>query len=484
MLRTVTATMAQHHPALALLLLSGMAIYWLIPLAAWVMLRGQGDRNSTLWFSGAGLYATMVTLFIFGARLPAWLAGPCTAVLGTAATLFFAEALRRERTKSPPPVRIYAGVLVGEWVLLSILLAADAFTPWGRNAHLLLASVIDGWIAWLAVRVALERKSRSLWIVAAVFLVVLSSNLARVVEWAITGRFSELFAFTLMSNMGLIVNYLSGIFYCFGYWGFVLEKHRQLLVDATAASVAAREQAQRAREREAMGERIAQITRMAQGSAMGAAIAHEISQPLCAIRLDADNLLAVARQELPHDHPAQRPASRIQENTIRAAGIIDRMRNLLRTASGEERVDKPGRVIENVLELMHSRLAQAGVQVKLRLEGVAAARISHGELEHIVLNLMNNAIEAMGEAQRVDPVLCIETWETADCYFVACSDNGPGIPPHARDRIFDLHFSTKKDNMGMGLWLCQHMAHRHGGAITVDDEWVAGARFVMTVPRA
>lgn len=483
MLSHLSATMTAQNHALALLLLSGMAIYWLIPMTAWIVLRGQGDRNSNVWFTGAGLYATMVTLFIFGARLPHWLAGPVTAVMGLAAVLCFAEALRREREPTPPPIRLYAGALAGEMALLSVLLVAGVFSTWGRCTHLLLVSAIDAWIAWLAIRVARERQSRSLWVVAVVFLIMMASNLARVAEWALTGKFSELFALTPMGDLGLLVNYLSGIFYCFGYWGFVIEKHRNLLVEATAASVAAREQEQRAREREAMGERIAQITRMAQGSAMSAAIAHEISQPLGAIRLDADNLLALAGQDLTPDHPARRPLSRIHENTVRAVGIIQRMRDLLRKASGQERIDRPDQVVENVMELMHSRLTHAGVRVTLKLAGAPAARISHGELEHIVLNLLGNAIEALSQGPTADPQVTIETWETGESYGLACTDNGPGVPAHARDRIFDLHFSTKSDNMGMGLWLSQHMAQRHGGNIHVDGEHAQGARFVLTLPK-
>lgn len=470
-------TMPESTTAIYLLLFSGMAIYWLIPLTAWYMLRGQNDRLSNLWFTGATLYAVTVTLFIGGSALPPWIAGPFTATLSLAAVLCFFEALRQELSPAQAPKRLYFGLLGLQLFLLLAILEAGRFHDLGRVLSVIALAVVDAGVAFWGGRVAKQRRSRALWIVVVVFSLFALVNFLRACEYLLWGRFSELLSLTPMGNIGLVMNYLAGIFYCYGYWGFVLEKNRIRLVEATR-SVAD------AQARQQMSERIAAITQAAQTGAMSAAVTHEISQPLTAIRLNVEHLERVAGQ-MPSAEALRPALDQVARDVRRVVDIIHSMRRLIARDPGAEVVlQDPDRVVNAALAHLRGQLDEAQVRIELSLAGPTQARMPAGELEQVLLNLIRNALEAMAMARTPFPVLRISTWHSDGQFHLSCADNGPGVSQAHAQSIFEMQFSTKPGNMGMGLWLSAYIVERRGGRLRLDATEGPGARFLMTVPVA
>lgn len=467
--------MASAHPAVALLLISGLAIYWLIPLTAWFMLRGQNDRLSTIWFSGATAYALSVSLFVLGQGPPTWLTGPVTASLGLASVLCFVEAMRQELVPTPWPRRLYLGLLAADLGMLVGLLEIGRFHDLGRTIHLVILSVVDAWVALLAWRVARERTSRALWIVVIVFGMIALVNLLRAGEYLALGRHSGILSFSPIGNIGLLMNYLAGIFYCYGYWGFVLEKSRARWVRATQAAA-------ESRAREEMAERIAAISQTAQAGAMSAAVTHEISQPLAAIQLNVEHVQTLVGPIAP-DHPMHGPLVRLQLDVRRMGEIIHRMRRLFaQDPDADAILHTPDQVVREVMELIQRPLKKAGVNLSLELAGPPQVHMAAGELEQVLLNLMNNAMEALAEAGTAAPQILVRTWEAEGMMHLSVRDNGPGIQPKVQTSIFEMRYSTKHGNMGMGLWLSAFIVARRGGKLQFDPTWTHGARFEMTMP--
>jgi signal transduction histidine kinase len=127
-----------------------------------------------------------------------------------------------------------------------------------------------------------------------------------------------------------------------------------------------------------------------------------------------------------------------------------------------------------------ARWQQSAITLKLKLTAAQPGFIAAGEIEHLLMNLLNNAIEALKSAS--DRQIVIETSQQSDLLQLTVSDTGPGIEDTKISRIFDLGETDKIEGMGLGLWLSRHIAERAGGTINFDRSEYSGARFIIQIP--
>ena len=481
------------HPSTILLFFSGLLIFWMLPLSSWAMLKGQRDRNAQIWFMGAWLYALVATSFVFVGLLPALVSGPLTALMSTASVLCFIEALRREISQRPTPWHLYSAVLLLEGALVVLLHEIGQFSVAGRTLHLGLIGLLDLLMVVLALRVRRQQGGRALYMVALVFAVFVVSNFARVLEVLLTGQFSELRSFSPVANFGLLTNYLGGIFYCYGYWGFVIEKTRTRQVEAAEQAVLAREREAMAQERErltaqtliernALMERVASMGKLAQSGALSASLTHEFSQPLASMLLNVEQALAFAQANEPLNRVIPL-LTRTHSETLRAAETLKRVKTMFQPAPLQLAPIAPDEVVRLVGALMESPLKQAGVVLRLELQGPPSVLFSPGELEHVLLNLMHNSLEAMTAARTPQACILIRTWQDGASWRLSLHDNGPGVVPTLADSLFAIGLSSKPGNMGLGLWLARFIMERHGGQIWLDPQADrVGAHFQICQP--
>ena len=106
-------------------------------------------------------------------------------------------------------------------------------------------------------------------------------------------------------------------------------------------------------------------------------------------------------------------------------------------------------------------------------------------LEQVVFNLLLNAREAVQRIAPVPGVITIRLARDGDTAVrLEIIDNGPGMTAEAKDRAFDLLFTTKPQGLGLGLSLCRSIVEAHGGTITIERFSERGARFVTRLPTA
>ena len=229
---------------------------------------------------------------------------------------------------------------------------------------------------------------------------------------------------------------------------------------------------------------LAHVTRVATLGELAASIAHEVNQPLAAIVADAAaslNWLAPPRPDLERVREA---LEAIATDGHRAAEVIQRIRQLATKSAPRKDPVNVNDVVCAVLPLASAELRHHDVSLVLQLApelpAVFADRV---QLQQVILNLVMNAIEAMGSVTGRPRTLTIRS-ETHDRDHVRITvqDTGVGIDPNTVDKLFGAFFTTKPGGMGMGLSISRSIVEAHGGRLWATSNETHGATFGVELP--
>jgi len=260
------------------------------------------------------------------------------------------------------------------------------------------------------------------------------------------------------------------------------------LREANAQLRAEIEERQRAEaERERLGRELAQAGRLAALGQFAASMAHEINQPLAAIRSYADNTAVLVRRGRNED--AAENAFAIGRLTDRIAGLTRQLKGFARRASPRREPVPLRAVLDNALELVRARAAALRVPLEADLPGPELRVLGDGpRLEQVLVNLLQNALDAVAGRPDGRVTLSVAA-EGAERVAVAVTDTGPGIPEAERGQIFDAFFTTKADGLGLGLAIARGIVEDCGGNLILavrdgGDGPAAGTVFRMELIRA
>ena len=244
---------------------------------------------------------------------------------------------------------------------------------------------------------------------------------------------------------------------------------------------------ERKRAEEAFRELQSDLAHMNRLSVMGelaASLAHEITQPIAAARNNARAALNFIDKQAPDLGEVREALGCIVGDADRAGDIIDRIRDHVRKAPPRTHHFDLNEAIDEVIELARSAIAKNGVFVQIRLtSGLGPVEGDRVQLQQVVLNLVLNAVEAMGSVSEGARELLISTEESgAADVLVAVRDSGPGIDPARIERVFDAFYTTKPNGVGMGLSICRAIIDAHGGRLWADANEPRGAAFQFMLP--
>jgi two-component system, NtrC family, nitrogen regulation sensor histidine kinase NtrY len=219
-----------------------------------------------------------------------------------------------------------------------------------------------------------------------------------------------------------------------------------------------------AREKELEAERLRAFREVARR------VAHEIKNPLTAMRIGVDQLRRSGGQ-----------ADRRTEAVEVLAAETDRLQQLAQEFSDFGRLPEGPKsdvdLIDLLLDLGHSAVPP-GVQVSVRANGSSGTLLGHYDpLRRAFANLLRNAAEAMGGRGQIE----IGVDRDGQGLAVTVTDHGPGIPEELRHRVFEPYFTTKPDGTGLGLALVRQTIEAHNGTITVTDTPGGGATFSVVL---
>jgi PAS domain S-box-containing protein len=230
---------------------------------------------------------------------------------------------------------------------------------------------------------------------------------------------------------------------------------------------------------------LAHAARLSLVGEMTASIVHEIHQPLTAIQANASAGLHLARNGAAAPETAEELRAiftDIHAASSDAAAIVQRLRSLARKRPLElSPIDVNG-IASEVLQLVAADASRRRVTIHAELARslppIHADRVS---LQHVLLNLVVNAMEAMEEDGQARQVV-VQTRPASDAVECAVTDTGRGIPAAEMPRIFDPFFSTKKDGIGLGLAIARTIVEAHSGRIWAENQSGHGATFRVTLP--
>lgn len=220
----------------------------------------------------------------------------------------------------------------------------------------------------------------------------------------------------------------------------------------------------------------AQANRLATLGQIAAGVAHEINQPLAAIRAYADNGRAFLSRGNPDS--AARNLELIGGLTEKIGTITDELRAFSRKTPGHVTTVALADAIEGAMVLMGPRLRQAGIHLEDRTaDRDISVRADRLRLEQILVNLIQNAVEALTGV--ADPRIALDAETREGRVLVTVRDNGPGIAPELVDRLFTPFVTGKPMGLGLGLVVSQDLAKDFGGQLSGGNDPAGGGRFVL-----
>lgn len=215
---------------------------------------------------------------------------------------------------------------------------------------------------------------------------------------------------------------------------------------------------------------------------MSSTLAHEINQPLTAIA----NYLKGCRRILGRMDGSEVPMLRdavdqAADQALRAGQVIRHLRDFVARGESERHVESLPKLVEEASALALVGAKEQGIRVSFRLDPqaplVLADRI---QIQQVLLNLVRNAMEAMGESGRCELVIATKAVENG-LVEVSVQDSGTGIDPEVQNRLFQPFMTTKKHGMGVGLSICRTIVESHGGKIWAESAPGQGTTFRFTL---
>jgi len=209
-------------------------------------------------------------------------------------------------------------------------------------------------------------------------------------------------------------------------------------------------------------------------------LAHEIKNPLTPIQLCAERMRR-------HLSGAPEPTRQlVEECTSTIVGEVESLKGLVDEFSQFARMPAPRAVPTDLHQLLHEALALyngifTDVDICRRFTvSLPTVTVDAEQLRRVVINLVDNAIEAMDQHGTID----VETQhdQANNLVRIIVADDGPGIPPAEREKLFLPYYSTKRRGSGLGLAIVRRIVAEHGGSIDVSDNVPHGTKFAIELP--
>lgn len=216
---------------------------------------------------------------------------------------------------------------------------------------------------------------------------------------------------------------------------------------------------------------------------MAAGLAHELNQPLMAIIGFTDHCIHAIQTRNAEPEELTRPLQDTAQQAKRAGEIIKRMRRLVSKRTPVRESVAINEVVNESVELIRPGLE---IQIKMELaDALPIANIDRVQMQQVILNLAQNAVQAMKDCDGPPCELTLRTAANESNLIVEVQDNGPGLSQENLERLFDPFFTRNKpEGLGLGLSITRNIVESHGGELSVRPNQTRGLTFRFTIPVA
>ena len=236
------------------------------------------------------------------------------------------------------------------------------------------------------------------------------------------------------------------------------------------------------KEKERLIYGLMKANKTAATGALSASIAHELNQPLGASSLNIQFLKMKLEKGVLNPALGKEILDSLEHDNKRAATIVKSLRSIFTEGESNAQEVQLGDLIAKVLDIVKPELKSKNIQIQLRVDDGLVIKVNPAEIEQVILNLVNNAAQALANAGTLQRRIAIEAIKAGQLVRLTVSDNGSGVPVEFKSHLFELLSTTKQTGMGLGLWLCKHIVTRYSGSIHHEDAIGGGAKFVVEFP--
>ena len=228
-----------------------------------------------------------------------------------------------------------------------------------------------------------------------------------------------------------------------------------------------------------MHRRLVHTSKMSAVGELSAAVAHGVNNPLTGVLGYAELLLA----DRAEGDPGREELEIIRNEALRARAIVRALVDFARPRSPERVSVELPEVLTGALDLIRYHVERGGIRIVETYDPVEPLDVDPGSIQQVMLNLCQNAVQAMPEGGELR--IALHDSEGATAAIVSVEDTGHGMDPATAERAFEPFFTTR-DNVeanGLGLSVSRSLVEAHGGTITLRPVATGGTRAVVRLPR-
>jgi signal transduction histidine kinase len=454
-------------------LLTGL-LYLILPLMVWFVLFSQPSRVKALWCVAGELFGMGLIMVGLRSYLPVWVSYPfANAVMWTAVfiqTVALQRALGQRLSLRWVALLVLACLSVFEffrWVLQDAVLR---FT-WSMLIFVLVFC-LNAYLCW---RIASVHQLKSARWLSAVYVLTATIMLTRALRVVWGFAEPDIVSQEADSALTIVPGLLIAVLGNFAFVAMFVERSRKGQIKAAAERVRQEESAR-------LGEQIAPLERQRTLGAMSASFAHELSQPLTAILMDAQAIKTSVASGTSHSSKEiLESVEEIEKSTYRTVKLVERIRNFIRPAQTDHELVDLKTLLQDVAQLLAYPIRTQHIHFDFDLD--ASPCVVHGDriqLSQIVLNVYRNAMEAMENC--TDKKVHVSLARVSDHVVLRVRDNGPGISADLTSSVGQPFVTSKEHGLGLGLSISTTIAELHGGSLAISNAAEGGAIVELCLP--
>jgi two-component system sensor kinase FixL len=230
-------------------------------------------------------------------------------------------------------------------------------------------------------------------------------------------------------------------------------------------------------------EELAHLGRVAMLDVLAGSLAHEISQPLTAVTANTEAALNLMSTRPVPLGELREALTDILNDSNRASDVVQRMRTLLKKGSMQHEPLDLNAAVSEVVQLVQSNALGRRIALDVELSaGIGRVRGDRIQVQQVVLNLLMNAFDAVQGREPALRRVSLRTSAGDRSAVVDVCDHGAGLSDEALSAIFEPFYTTKRDGLGLGLWICRGIVAAHGGTISAARNPGTGMTFSARFP--